>query len=71
MVDIVPLALLAFGLVAVLRPEWVAALDRRQKASGTNRHPSDIEMDETYYVVVQVVGIGMALFGVVFTLRSL
>lgn len=71
MVDVVPVVLLAVGVVAVLRPEWVAAIDRRQKAAGTTRRPGDVEMSETYYAVVRIAGIGLALFGLVFTLRSL
>jgi hypothetical protein len=71
MVDVVPLALAVFGAVAVVRPQWVAAIDRRQKAAGTTRRPSEIEMSAGYYAVVQVAGIALLLFGVAFTLRSL
>lgn len=71
MVDFVPVLLLAFGIVATVAPELVAAVDRRQKAAGTTRRPSEIEMSASYYVVVRTVGVGLALFGLVFTLRSL
>ena len=71
MVDLVPALILAFGIVAAVRPELVAVLDRRQKAAGTTRRPSEIEMSESYYVVVRTVGVGLTLFGLVFTLRSL
>lgn len=71
MVDVIPVVLLAFGVVAVVKPELVAAIDRRQKAAGTTRRPSDIRMSETYYVVVRIAGVGLALFGLLFTLRSL
>jgi len=68
--DVIPLVLLAFGVVALLRPEVVAAADRRQKAAGTTRRPSDIETSETYYAVVRTAGIGLTLFELLFTLRS-
>jgi preprotein translocase subunit Sss1 len=70
MVDFVPALLLVFGLVAAAKPEWVAALDRRQKATGTTRRPDEVEMSETYYAVVRIAGIGFVLFGLVFVLRS-
>lgn len=70
MVDLVPVLLFAFGLVAMGKPEWIAAVDRRQKAAGTTRRPGDVEMSETYYVVVRIAGLGFALFGLVFIIRS-
>ena len=71
MVDVVPVLLLVFGLVAVVEPELVAAVDRRQKSAGTTRSPGDVEMSETYYGVVRAVGLGLLLLGLVFTVRSL
>ncbi|WP_436934274.1 DUF6199 family natural product biosynthesis protein [Halovenus marina] len=71
MVDVVPVLLFVFGCIAVFRPEWIAAIDRRQKAAGTTRSPADVELTETYHVVVRVVGILFVLFGIVFILRSL
>lgn len=71
MVDFVPVLLLAFGVIALVKPELVAVIDRRQKAAGTTRHPSEIEMSGSYYAVVRIVGIGLTLFGLIFTLRSL
>lgn len=71
MVDFVPVLLLAIGVVALAKPELVAVIDRRQKAAGTTRRPSEIELSESYYLVVRIVGIGLTLFGVMFTLRSL
>lgn len=71
MVDFAPVLLLAFGIVAVSKPEVVAVIDRRQKAAGTTRRPSDIEMSESYDVVVRIVGVGLALFGLIFTLRTM
>lgn len=71
MVDFIPALLLVFGLVAVIKPEWVAALDRRQKAAGTTRRPSDVEMSDTYYAIVRVAGAGFVVFGLVFDVRSL
>lgn len=71
MVDIVPVVLLVFGLVSVLKPEWVAAVHRRQKASGTTRRPRDIEVTETWLAVTRMAGLAVVLFGLLFTLRSL
>jgi len=71
MVDFIPVVLLVCGLIAIARPEWIAAVDRRQKAAGTTRHPSDVEMNETYHVVVRVAGVGFVVFGLVFVLRGL
>lgn len=71
MVDVIPVLLLVFGVTAVLKPELVAAIDRRQKASGTTRRPEDIEMTDGYYSFIRVIGSLFVLFGVVFTLRSL
>lgn len=71
MVDVIPALLLIFGLVALGKPEWVALIDRRQKAAGTTRRPGTVEMSDTYYAVVRIVGSGFVLFGVVFLVRSL
>jgi hypothetical protein len=70
MVDIVPVILFVFGLVALGKPEWVAAIDRRQKATGTTRRPDEIEMTDTYYVVIRLFGAAFAFFGLVFILRT-
>lgn len=71
MADLVPIILFSFGLVAALKPDWVAAIDRRQKAAGTARRPEDVEMSDGYYALVRGVGTVLVLFGAVFTLRSL
>lgn len=71
MVDAIPVLLLAFGIVAIFKPELVAVVDRRQKAAGTTRQPGEIEMSESYYAVVRIVGVGLTIFGLIFTLRSL
>jgi hypothetical protein len=71
MVDFVPVLLLAVGITAVVKPGWVGAIDRRQKATGTTRRPGEVELSDSYYVVVRLVGGGLAVFGLVFTLRSL
>lgn len=71
MVDVVPVLVLLVGLVAVVRPGWVAAVDRRQKAAGTTRRPADVELNETYYAVVRTAGVGLALLGLVLVVRSL
>lgn len=70
MVDLVPVLLFAFGLVALSKPEWVAAIDRRQKAAGTTRRLGDVEMSDTYYAVVRIAGVFFTLFGLVFIVRS-
>lgn len=70
MVDFVPVLLFVCGLIALGKPEWVAAIDRRQKAAGTTRRPEDIEMGETYYAVVRVAGVGLTLFGFLFIVQS-
>jgi preprotein translocase subunit Sss1 len=48
----------------------VAAVDRQQKASGMNRQPDEIEMNETYDAVARLAGIGFVLCGLVFVVRS-
>ena len=70
MVDLIPVLLFVFGIVAMARPEWVAAVDRRQKAAGTTRRSSGIEMSKTYYTVIRLAGVGFTLFGLVFIARS-
>ena len=70
MVDLIPVLLFVFGIVAMGRPEWVAAVDRRQKAAGTTRRSSEIEMSETYYAVIRIAGVGFTLFGLAFIARS-
>lgn len=70
MVDFIPVLLSGFGLIALVKPEWVAALDRRQKAAGTARYPQEIEMGETYYAVIRFAGVAFTLFGLVFVVRS-
>lgn len=71
MVDVIPVLLLLFGFIAVFKPKWVAAIDRRQKAAGTTRSPQDIEMSESYYGIIRIAGIGFILFGLIFTVQSL
>lgn len=71
MVDFVPVLLLVVGIVATVKPELVAAIDRRQKAAGTTRSPSEVEMSESYVAVVRIVGVGLTFFGLMFTLQSL
>jgi hypothetical protein len=70
MVDFLPVLLFVFGLIAMGKPEWIAAVDRRQKAAGTTRSPSDVELSETYYAIVRIAGAGFALFGLLFILQS-
>lgn len=70
MVDLIPVLLFVFGLIALTKPDWVAAIDRRQKAAGTTRSPGDVKISETYYAVVRLAGIGFTLFGLLFIIRS-
>ena len=70
MVDLIPVLLFVFGFIVMMKPEWVAAIDRRQKAAGTTRRPSDIETSETYYAFVRITGVGFTLFGFLFIVRS-
>lgn len=71
MVDVVPVLLLIFGLISALKPAWVVAISRRQKAAGTNKNPRDIEMTDTHYGVTRIAGIAFLVFGLIFTLQSL
>lgn len=70
MVDFIPVLLFVFGLIASSKPDWVAAIDRRQKAAGTTRRPSDVEMGDTYYAVVRIAGVFSTLFGLLFIIRN-
>lgn len=55
-VELIPVLLLVVGIVAAFKPQWIAAIDRRQKAAGMTRRPRDIEMSDTYYSVVRAEG---------------
>ena len=69
-VDLIPVPLFTVGLIAMANPEWVAAIDRRRKASGTTGCPGAIEMGETYYAVVRMAGVGFTLSGLLFVVQS-
>ncbi len=71
MVDLAPLLLLGYGLVSVLKPEWMMAIHRWQKAVGTTNRPEDIEPSDGAYLLNYLAGVFFLLFGLVFTLRSL
>ncbi len=71
MVDLVPLVILVFGTIAAIKPGWIAALHRRQKAAGTTTRPGDIEVSESFPAVVRLAGVAFALFGLFFVFRSL
>lgn len=71
MVDFIPVLLLVFGLISVIKPEWIVAVHRRQKAAGTTQHPENIEATDGVYVLIQAAGGFFLIFGLVFTLRSL
>jgi len=70
MVDVVPVVVFVIGLVALVKPEWVANIDRKQKSLGTNRSPNTVEMSETYYLVVRIVGIICLSIGLIFIVQS-
>ncbi|MFW5939300.1 MAG: hypothetical protein ACOCQU_02510 [Halolamina sp.] len=63
--------LVVTGGVAVVKPEWVAVFDRRYKAAGTTLRPEEVELTEIHYLVVRLVGIGMVLTGLVYSVRLL
>jgi len=63
--------LLVTGVVAVVKPEWVAIVDRRHKAVGTPSRPGQLELTETYYLVVRAVGVGFILTGLVYGIQLL
>lgn len=71
MVDVVPVLLLVFGSISVLKPEWVAAVHRRQKAAGTTSRPSEIEVTGSWLALTRVTGVFFVLFGLYFASRSL
>ena len=71
MADLVPFLVCLTGVVAVLKPGWIAAIDRRQRAAGTTRRSTDVEMSEGYVAFVRVVGAVLALVGGVLFLGSL
>lgn len=65
------LVLVVIGVVAIAKPEWVAVMDRRYKATGTNSRPDEIELNETYYLVVRLVGAGMIITGLAYGVHIL
>lgn len=71
MVDAVPVLLLLFGIVSLFKPDWVAAVHRRQKAAGTTHQPQDIGVTASWITFTRISGLAFILFGFVFTLRSL
>ncbi len=68
---VVAILLTMFGAVSVVKPRWIAAIDRRQKAAGTTRHPEDIEFSDGHYGFIQIVGFFIGAFGLIVTLRLL
>lgn len=71
MLGILVVVLLVIGVVAIVKPDWVAVIDRRYKATGTTSRPSEIELTETYYFVVRIVGVGFILTGLVYGIQIL
>lgn len=69
--DLVPVLLFIYGLVSVLKPEWMMAIHRRQKAAGTTNRPEDIEPSDGAYLLNYIAGVFFVIFGLIFTLRSL
>ncbi len=58
--------MLITGIAAVVKPGWVAIVDRWYKAGGTSSRPGEIELSDTYYLVVRIVGIGLIVAGLVY-----
>lgn len=71
MVDFIPVLLLVFGLLCVLKPEWMMAVHRWQKAAGTTNRPEAIEPSDGVIALNYIAGLFFILFGLVFTIRSL
>lgn len=71
MADFIPVLLLGYGLVSVLKPEWMMTVHRWQKAAGTTNRPEDIEPSDGVIALNYIAGFFFILFGLVFTLRSL
>lgn len=71
MVDVISVVFLMFGLISVFKPEWVAAVHRRQKATGTTHRPREIEVTNTWLAVTRMAGLACILVGLLFTLGSL
>lgn len=71
MVSVIGLLLLTVGVVTLLRPEWIEAMDRRYKAAGTTLRPREVEMSAVYHLVVRATAVGFVLFGLALTLSSL
>lgn len=70
-VDVIPVLLLVFGLISATRPEWIAAIHRHQKATGTTHRPDDIEVTETWMGIPRVAGTVLVVVGLLFTIQSL
>jgi hypothetical protein len=71
MADLVPAIVLAVGIIALVKPEWIAAIDSRQRTAGTTRRSREVEMSDDYFVFVQIFGVLLALVGGVLFLGSL
>lgn len=71
MVDFIPVLLLVYGLVSILKPEWIMAVHRWQKATGTTTRPEDIEPSDGVIALNYIAGFIFILFGLVYTIRSL
>lgn len=71
LLGIIVVVLMVIGIVAIVKPEWVTVIDRRYKATGTTSRPGEIELNETYYLVVRIVGVGMILTGLAYGVQIL
>lgn len=71
MVDVIPILLMAFGIVSAVAPEWVGAIHRAQKAAGTTTDPGSIDVSRTWYAVTRVTGVIVFLLGLGLTIQSL
>ncbi len=63
--------MLLIGSAAVVKPGWVASIDRWYKAGGTTSRAGEIELSDTYYLIVRIVGIGLIVTGLVYGARLL
>lgn len=71
MVDLIPVVLLALGLISAFKPEWVAAVHRHQKVTGTTNRPKEIEVTDTWIGITRISGMVFIIFGLLFTVQSI
>lgn len=67
----VGLLLTAFGVISVVKTEWVAALERRRRTTMSKQHHSEIQLTEGWYALHRSCGILFGLFGLAILLVEL